>query len=102
MSDISVANAGVDTRQSMIRVWMALSAVWVAFWLLIAGIVWLTVGTRYPFTDELAAFSLIVLIPPIALLGIGALARWTFEMLSRIPDGDVERAVNTSSVSEHA
>ena len=83
MSDTIAATAG-DTRQSMIRVWMALSAVWVAFWLLIAIIVFATVEIRYPLADELGPFSLIVLIPPLALLGLGALARWSFEILTRI------------------
>ena len=83
MSDTSLAAAGVDTRQSMIRVWMALSAVWVAFWLLIAGIVFASVDMRNPFADELGPFSLIVLTPPLALLALGALARWTFEALTR-------------------
>jgi hypothetical protein len=30
----------------------------------------------------LGPFSLIVLIPPLALLGLGALARWSFEILT--------------------
>lgn len=81
MSDTIAATAG-DTRQSMIRVWMALSAVWVAFWLLIAVIVLATVEMRYPLADEVGLFPLIVLTPPLALLGLGALARYSFEILS--------------------
>ena len=75
--------AGADARHSMIRVWLALSAVWVAFWLLIAGIVVATVAVEYPLAEELGPFSSIVLIPPFALLGLGAIVRWTFELLTR-------------------
>ena len=83
MSDTSVAAAGVETRQCMIRVWMALSAVWVAFWLLIAGLVFATVEIRQPFADDLGSFSAIVLTPPLALLILGATLRWAFEQLTR-------------------
>ena len=82
MSDISVA-AGSQTRQSMIRVWMALSAVWVAFWLVIAAIIFAAVDIRQPLADELGTFSVIVLTPPLALLAVGAAVRWAFEALSR-------------------
>jgi hypothetical protein len=61
MSDTSVGIAGIDARQSMIRVWMALSAVWVGFWLLIAAIVLATVEGRYPLWEELGPFLVIVL-----------------------------------------
>jgi hypothetical protein len=67
----------------MIRVWMALSAVWVAFWLLIAAIVFATVEARHPFAGDFGPFCLIVLTPPLVLLGLGTLARWTFEALAR-------------------
>ena len=75
--------AGSEARQSMIRVWLALSAVWVAFWLLIAGIVLAAVEMQYPLAEELGSFASIVLVPPLALLGLGAIVRWTFELLSR-------------------
>ena len=83
MSDTSVGIAGIDARQSMIRVWMALSAVWVGFWLLIAAIVLATVEGRYPLWEELGPFLVIVLTPPMALLGVGAALRWGFEVLVR-------------------
>lgn len=83
MSNTSVGTAGVETRQSMLRVWMALSAVWVGFWLLIAAIVLATVGTRYPLPEELAPFSVIVFTPPLSLLGLGITIRWVFEALTR-------------------
>jgi hypothetical protein len=82
MSDTSVA-AGIDTRQSMIRVWMALSAVWVAFWLSIAAIIFAAVGIREPLAAELGRFAAIVLTPPVVLLILGAALRWTFEALTR-------------------
>jgi hypothetical protein len=75
--------AGVEARQSMMRVWLAISAVWVAFWLLIATIV-LLLGERSPFAHELSGFSLILLVPPLALLMLGTIGRWTFETAQRI------------------
>ena len=68
-----------EARQSMVRVWMAISAVWVAFWLLIATLFATAVELRHPFDDDLGWFSLIILAPPVALLAVGALARWIFE-----------------------
>jgi hypothetical protein len=80
---MSVAAAGVETRQSMLRVWMAISAVWVAFWLLIAAVVMVAAELHPPFADEFGSYAAIVLLPPLAFLMLGALARWTFEAASR-------------------
>src|SRR5687768_893867 len=49
MSDASVRVNGGEARQSLIRFWMAISAVWLAFWLLIAGIFLLNVEIPYIF-----------------------------------------------------
>jgi hypothetical protein len=68
----------------MIRVWMALSAVWVAFWLLIAAIVFATVRVRYSIFEELGPFALIVLTPPVALLGVGAVVQLGLELRMRV------------------
>ena len=78
MSDAAVTVSGGETRQSMIRVWMAISAVWVAFWLLIAAIVMLSVEFSYPLGAELRPFSAIVVLPPLALLFAGIVCRWTY------------------------
>jgi hypothetical protein len=72
-----------ETRKSLIRVWLAISAVWVAFWLLIATTVLAAAATRNPFVAQLPIFSIIVLAPPLALLGIGAAARFFLEVCSR-------------------
>jgi len=80
----TVANAaGTETRQSMIRVWMAISAVWVAFWLLTAGVAVAAVEMRVPIEDQLGLFSLIVITPPLALLALGAAGRLLFEVGAR-------------------
>jgi hypothetical protein len=79
MSDASVRADLSDARQSMIRFWMAISAVWIAFWLLIAGIFLLSAGMPSEFSAELAPFAVIVLTPPLVLLALGAFARWAFE-----------------------
>jgi hypothetical protein len=34
---------------------------------------------RFSLAPELGPFSLIVLLPPLALLGVGAIGRWIFE-----------------------
>ena len=78
----NVVAAGGETRQSLIRVWLAISAVWVAFWLMIATTVFAT-SARAAFVEELALFSLIVLAPPLLLLAIGATARLLFEAFFR-------------------
>lgn len=82
MTEVSVATAETETRQSMIRVWMAISAVWVSFWLLIIGLFMLTLDLQYPFDQQLSLFALIILSPPLVLLAIGATARWSFEKFS--------------------
>ena len=76
MSDASVRAEISDARQCMIRFWMAISAVWLTFWLLIGGIVLVTVEIPYAFTPELKSFALIVVAPPAALLAIGIVGSW--------------------------
>lgn len=80
MSETSMTVAGGDSRQAMIRVWMAISAIWVAFWLGIA-LVALGMGVATSFTDQLRLFALIVMTPPLVLLVLGAAARLAFEFL---------------------
>jgi hypothetical protein len=72
-------SAGNETRQSMVRVWMAISAVWVAFWLLTAGVAFAAVEMRAPIGEQLGLFSIIILTPPLALLALGTAGRLLFE-----------------------
>jgi hypothetical protein len=83
MSEVSMSAAAAESRQSMIRVWLAISAVWVAFWLFIALIALATVEVRFSLSHELGPFSLIVLLPPLALFGLGAVGRWTFDATAK-------------------
>ena len=76
MSDASVRGDVSDARQCMIRFWMAISAVWLTFWLLIGGIVLVTVKIPYAFSPELGSFALIVILPPAALLAVGIIGSW--------------------------
>ena len=76
-----VAVAAGETRQAMMRVWMAISAIWVAFWLCMAGLIAVTAEMTVPLAGKLGLFALIVLTPPVALLAIGATLRCCFEML---------------------
>jgi hypothetical protein len=85
MSDASVRANGGEARQSLIRFWMAISAVWLAFWLLIAGIFFLNVDIPYIFSAEIVPFTLIVLTPPAALLAIGILGCWAFQAFAEVP-----------------
>ena len=82
MSNENVVMRGTETRKSLIRVWLAVSAVWVAFWLLTATTVLAAATTRNPFIDEFGIFSAIVLTPPLALLVIGASVRFLVEAFS--------------------
>jgi hypothetical protein len=81
MSNANVMG-GSEARKSLIRVWLAVSATWVAFWLLIATTAFAaSAGT--PLVNDLGIFSLIILTPPLALLGLGASTRFLFETFSR-------------------
>ena len=85
MSDTSIAMAIGESRQAMIRVWLAISAIWVAFWLCIAALIATAGAAAVPFTSELPLFALIVMFPPLVLLALGALSRLAFEALFRRP-----------------
>ncbi|HEX9903550.1 MAG TPA: hypothetical protein VGA77_01165 [Propylenella sp.] len=81
----NVTMAGTETtRQSMMRVWLAISAVWVVFWLLIAMIVLAAVGGRNPFVEDAGLFALIIVLPPAGLLAVGAILRLLIDNLTRI------------------
>ena len=72
----AAAVAEIEARQSMMRVWMAISAVWVAFWLCMAGLTFVTAEMTNALSNQLRLFTLIVLVPPMALFAIGAVLRW--------------------------
>jgi hypothetical protein len=81
---------GLDTRRNMLRVWLAISAVWVAFWMVIAAIALASVQSGYLFAEELQAFATIVILPPLTLLCFGLLA---FTALSLFVRADPRRTV---------
>lgn len=83
--DTSVAVAEGETRQAMMRVWMAISAIWVAFWLSMAALIAVAAEMTVPLAGELGLFALIILTPPLALLAVGTALRCAFEMLFRKP-----------------
>ncbi len=81
MPETKAEAALIETRQSMIRVWLAISAVWIGFWLSLATLTFLTgVDASYRAAD---LFALIVMLPPLVSFAAGALTRWIFEALSR-------------------
>jgi hypothetical protein len=75
--------AGLEARQSMIRVWMAISAIWVAFWISIAALIVLTGEMPDPGPAQLRLFAVIVVAPPVVLLAVGTLFRLSFELFFR-------------------
>lgn len=77
-----VQTAVLEARQSMLRVWMAISAIWVTFWLIIAAIVLTTFEPHNPLVIQFGIFCFIVATPPFALLAIGAASRWIFETVT--------------------
>jgi hypothetical protein len=83
MSETTAAVAEGETRQAMIRVWMAISAIWVAFWLCIVALIAATGEMAGPPASQFRLFALIVMTPPVVLLAFGALFRWAFEALFR-------------------
>jgi len=78
-----MAAAAGETRQAMVRVWMAISAIWVAFWLCLAALIIVASGMTVPLDNQLGLFALIVMTPPLVLLALGAAFRWAFETLFR-------------------
>jgi hypothetical protein len=83
MSDATIVAAEAGTRQAMIRVWMAISAVWIVFWLSIAALFAVTGEMSGPFGDQFRLFALIVLVPPLTMLIVGVAFRFVFEALLR-------------------
>lgn len=78
-----VTNAGGETRQAMLRVWMAISAVWVTFWLSIAIIIALTSeALASPLLERLDLIGLIVVAPPFLFLAFGVALRCGYEMIA--------------------
>jgi hypothetical protein len=83
MTDATVEVSGAEARQSMVRVWMAISAVWVTFWLSIAALFLAAFETRGWFQGGVAPYALIILLPPLILLALGALGRLLYEASTR-------------------
>jgi hypothetical protein len=82
MSNTSVAIAEVESRQALIRVWMAISAIWIAFWIAIALPIVFYGEATTPLFEQFRLFAVIVLVPPVVLLVAGAAVRWLFETLA--------------------
>ncbi len=81
MSDFTIGKALGETRQAMLRVWMAISAVWVTFWLSIVAIIVMTnTAMANPLLSRLDHVALVVVAPPLILLAIGTILRCGFEM----------------------
>ena len=71
-----------EARQAMIRVWLTLSAIWVAFWLIIAAAVLTAIEPHNPLVIQLSLFLLILAAPPFVLFAVGAAGRFAFETLA--------------------
>lgn len=80
MSNAEFIVGGREARKSLLRVWLAISATWVSFWLLIALAVLVTAtASRDPFIEQFPTFAAIVLVPPLVLLAVGTLGRLAVE-----------------------
>jgi sterol desaturase/sphingolipid hydroxylase (fatty acid hydroxylase superfamily) len=79
MTNTTTAAMHQDARQSMLRVWLAISSVWIGFWLAIAAIVVAAFGNAYDLIGTFTSFSVIVLAPPLALLLFGVAGCLIFE-----------------------
>ena len=84
MSEASANAAGMETRQCLVRVWMAISAVWITFWLLIATTAVAAAEMQRSFADDLPTFAFILLAPPLGLLLLGIIGRSLFEASFRL------------------
>jgi hypothetical protein len=62
---------------------MAVSAVWVGFWLVMAAIAVMAARIDNPFAGDLGAFAVIVLTPPLVTFVLGSTLRLTFEALAQ-------------------
>lgn len=74
--------AVLEARQGMLHVWMTLSAVWVVFWLIIAGFGVALFKLHDPLTLQFGLFLFIVATPPFALLAVGAVTRLAYETVT--------------------
>lgn len=73
--------AALEARQSMIRVWLAISAVWIAFWMIIA-VAFAAFKADDLLIIHFSAFSFIVMTPPLLLLAIGAASRLVVQTIA--------------------
>lgn len=74
--------AVLEARQSMLRVWMTISAVWVTFWIVIATLVVAALAPDNPLVIELSVCAAIAAIPPILLLAVGATTHLILETVA--------------------
>ena len=77
-----VGAAVLEARQSMLRVWMAISAIWVAFWLVIAALVVAALAPHDVLVIDLSVCAVIAAVPPIVLLALGASVHLTLEAIA--------------------
>ena len=77
----SARNVGADSGQPVLRVILTISAVWLAFWALLAGVLLTVAGPELTLAGEIRLVCLAVFAPPAALLTIGLIGS---EALARI------------------
>jgi hypothetical protein len=61
---------------------MAVSAVWVGFWLVAAAVAVLAARVDNPFAEDLGAYAVIVLTPPLVTFVVGTVFRLILETLT--------------------
>ena len=75
--------AVLDARQSMFRVWMAISAIWVTFWIVMAGLVVAALAPHDTLVIDLSVCAAIAAVPPILLLAGGATVHLILEAIAQ-------------------
>ena len=74
MTDMAANTESPGTWHCLLRVWIAISAVWLAFWMAMSAVFVMMAGALNPFAGEFSAFVLLVIVPPLVLLGLCAAA----------------------------
>lgn len=75
--------AVLEARQSMLRVWMAISAIWVTFWIVMAALVVEALDPHNILIIDLSVCAVIAAVPPILLLAFGATVHLILEAIAQ-------------------
>jgi hypothetical protein len=75
MLSTPAGSAANEVRRSMFIVWLAISAVWLGFWALIATLAFSAADIELPLLRDFVSLFLLVVCPPAAIFGLVVAAR---------------------------